>query len=135
VLKKNDAHLPHDYQSHLSQILSILNLLKLGIPRAALIILAGPPYKSYNRSFPPKDSKVYLFDKRALNNKASKVIFQRMLVSVVSILSARVCICVLSFSFSQHAELLMPLAVFAELYETCTGSWVHTNHCCCRGSR
>lgn len=58
----------------------VLTLLTSGIPRAALIILAGPPFKSYNRGFPPKDCRVYLFDKRALNTKGMKVIFERMLV-------------------------------------------------------
>ena len=44
-----------------------------GIPRASLIILAGPPFKSFARCLPPKGlAKVYLYDKRCLSRPAAQ---------------------------------------------------------------
>ena len=42
-----------------------------GIPRTDMIILAGPPFKSYARVVPPKGSDVFLYDKRSLRPQAA----------------------------------------------------------------
>lgn len=63
VSRQRDAAAHAEFRKQLSE--------HTGVPARDQIILAGPPFKSYTRTLPPKGVAVFLYDRRSLGKSAT----------------------------------------------------------------